>query len=499
MNIQFRKIYLPQLPEVNANALIKLAKNKHNNGLQPPNLPAGVTKTKIVSRSNLDEIIRDIENHKTENITPLEWVHCIYNKDKWDVNNKDKSISTSEAIWKAAEQNAWLKQKLFWNLVLNSKFDNFLASSLANSYKVFSPQDRLDREILKIIQIITTSEPANNLATLCRQRCLTPYQLFQKYRLPTKSLLLEQTLDKIVFTFAWNATPNQQVKWLSNRQHNSWLLNCLEEMRRIQQIQAVELLLTQVDPKVGAESLELINWLRQYYSSAVANSRWNELSSEAKAAMRKWLGAVSYQDFQKLVSLVLHRVELETWEKNRLETRKDFWSNYSDRFERIRILLPQSSVDVLRNCLNHQDVSILLEDGSELTEVCIFDFGAWFVAEFFRGNGSETRLFRKNLENEHILFNSRLSIKKLRSLDSNNGVHDHEYVWQYFCEQLLREEKGILPNKGTDRFKGVPYQYNKYNFLTGLPKPSYENLKKRDRKLQYWREEIARLEREARE
>lgn len=488
MNIQFRKIHLPQLPEINADALIKLARD-NNSALQPPYLPIGVIRSKIVSRSNLDEIIRDIENGNDKNLTILEWIHCLYNKDKWDTKNIDRSISTSEKIWKAAEQNTWLKQRLFWNLVLCYDNKEALASSLVKTYPAFSPQDILDKDKLTIIQIFTVSEPANELVKLCLEEFLTPYQLFQKHQLTTKSLVLEQALDNIVIVFSRTPTPNQkQVKWL---------LKCLGEMKTIQQIKAVELVLTLVDPKLGAEHTELINWLRQYYSSSVINSHWNELSLEAKSAMRKWLGAVSYQDFQQLVSLILNRVHLESWEYNKLESRSGFWSNYSDRFERIRILLPESSVSILGNHLSNQDVSILSEDGSDPTEVCIFDFGNWFIVEFFRGNGSETRIFLKNAEIEQQLFNSQLSIKKLRCLDLNNLIHDHVFCWQYFCEQWLRH-KNILPNQGTERFKGLSYQHNKYNTQTGLPKPSDENRRKRDHSLGYWREDIARLEREAR-
>jgi len=390
----------------------------------------------------------------------------------------------------------WLKQKLFWNIVLNYNGKKVLAPSLVDSYSSFSPQNQLDKETLEIIQVITISEPANKLATLCREKRLTPYQLFQKYQLPTKSSILEQTLDEIITVFAWNATPNQQVQWLSNQRQDRWLLKCLEEMKTIQQIQAVELLLTQVNPKIGAESPELIHWLHQHYGSTVANSRWNELSPEAKAAMRKWLGAVSYQDFQRLVRLILDRVRLEEHEYKRLNNRSEFWSNYSDRFERIRILLPQSSVDILGNYLNNQDISILLEDGSDPTEICIFDFGNWFLVEFFRGNGSETRIFEKNAETEQQLFNSQLSIKRLRCLGLNKPIHDHEYIWQYFCEQWLRQ-KSILPNTGIENFKGLPYRYSKYNWQTGLPKPSSENQRKRDRKLEFWEQNIAILQREA--
>ncbi len=504
MNIQFHKIHLPPLPKVNANALTKLVGSHGNSGFKLPCLPLGATRSKIVSRSNLDEIIRDIENGNDKNLTILEWVHCIYNKDKWDAKNIEQSISTSEAIWKAAEQNSWseaiwkaaeqnswLKQRLFWNFVLSYDDPKALALSLVKSYSAFSPLDQFNQEKLKIIQSFIKTNPAKELARLCINKNFTPYQLFQKYQLPTKSLILEQVLDEIIVEFTRNTILDRQVQWL---------LNCLEEMKIIQQIKAVEQLLIKVAPKPGAEHPELINWLRQYYGSLVPNSRWNELSSEAKSAMRKWLGAVSYQDFQRLVNLILNQphiitqLRLEDFQQRRLRSRSKFWSNYSDRFERIRILLPQSSVEILGNHLNNQDVSILLEDGSDSTEVVIFDFGNWFVVEFFRGDGSETSIIRKDVESEQTLFHSQISVKRLRCL--KRDIHDHEYCWQYFCEQLLRT-KNIFPNENIQYFEGLSNEHGKYNRQTGLPKPSSYDLQQRKYKLERWEKTMFVLEQEA--
>ncbi|MDJ0773075.1 MAG: EH signature domain-containing protein [Mastigocoleus sp. MO_167.B18] len=487
MNINFRKIDLPPLPVINASALIKLTENYGNSTLRTPALPNGAAKSKIISRSNLDEIIQDIENGQIENITVLEWVHCLYNKNKWDSNNPSRSISTSKAIWKAAERNNWLKQRLFWNLVLHLEFDNVLASSLVNSYTSFSPKNPLDKRKLAIVQVFRP-EYLDSFIKLCWSTLLTPNQLLTKYQLPAEISITKKSYDHIAHQFSNSDRINHQ--------HVEWLLKCLEQMNRRQQVRTVEHLLIQVNQHIVAEFPVLIDWLRQHYGSAVANSRWNELSAEAKVAMRKWIGAVSYQDFQKLVMLILNRLHLEDWEKRRLNSRSGFWSNYSDRFERIRILLPESSINILGNDLNSQDVTILRNDGSDPTEICIFDFADWFLVEFFRGNGSETRIFPKNYQTEQQLFNSQLSIKQLRALDSSHEIHDHVYCWQYFCERWLRQKK-IFPNEGTERFQGVPNQYNTYNPLTGLPEPSDEDMRKRDQKLKSWRENMAKLERKA--
>ena len=68
--------------------------------------------------------------------------------------------------------------------------------------------------------------------------------------------------------------------------------------------------------------------------------------------------------------------------------------------------------DLLRE---DQDVKKLEFDGSDATEICIFDLGdKGFIVEFFRGRGSETRLFPKKDDIERILFGSRsLSVKKI--------------------------------------------------------------------------------------
>jgi hypothetical protein len=486
MNIQFRKIHLPSLPKINAHALIELAENNGNSALKSPALPDGVAKSPIVSRSNLDEIIQDIVNSNTQNITILEWVHCLFHKEKWDSENIDRSELTSQAIWKAAKQNSWLKQKLFWNLVLHLELNNVLAPSLVSSYDVFVPQDSLDRGKLAIIQALTTENSLNDFTELCWSELLTPSQLLIEYQLPSKISFAQAAYDYVVRLFSTSDCINDR--------QIEWLLKCLEQMSSQQQIRAVEHLLTQVDRHIGAEHPELIDWLRQHYGFAVANSRWNELSPEAKAAMRKWLGAVSYQDFQRLVRLILERVHLAEREPRRLQSRSGFWSNYSDRFERIRILLPQSSVNILGNHLNNQDISILLEDGSDLTEVCIFDFANWFVVEFFRGDGSETSLIKKDVESEQKLFHSQLSIKSIRCLERD--IHDHEFCWQYFCERLLKS-KGIVPNENIQCFKGLAERHGRYNRLTGLPQPSPSDLQRRTYRVEGWKQRMARLEREA--
>lgn len=124
-------------------------------------------------------------------------------------------------------------------------------------------------------------------------------------------------------------------------------------------------------------------------------------------------------------------------------------------------------------------MDLLEDDGSDTTEVCIFDFGKWLVVEFFRGRGSETRLFPNNAKNQQLLFNeSRLSVKRIRCLGGDK--QDYVYFWQEFWTKWLAA-KQIHPNPDTEPSKT----------------PTAEQLQNRQRKLERWQSEIERLEREA--
>ena len=210
MNIQFRQLYLPQPPEVDADALIELAKYKQDSNLNPPALPDGVNRSKTFSRSNIDEIIQDIVDSNTQNITVLEWIHCLFHKPRWDDENIDRSELTSQAIWKAAEQNNWLKQKLFWNLVLYHGGKINFAKSLSKTMSAYAPQDNLDIIKVKIIRIIKQSDFADDLGKLCCQEALTPKELFSANQLPRVDAIIYTTLNNIVNVFSSSTNLKQK-------------------------------------------------------------------------------------------------------------------------------------------------------------------------------------------------------------------------------------------------------------------------------------------------
>ncbi len=491
MNFQFPKLYLTELPQLQATNLLRLVSGERSTN-QPQNLDIPLEYLNSAKPRSIDEIITDIENQSIENITPLEWIYCLSFKENWDTQQPtNRTRSTSRAIWRIARQQsyAWLKYRLFYRLAYfydenSSSFT--LPRSLAETFSSFEPTNGDDVLVVRLLQSLQSSQPDRQLAELSFRHLQTPQTLFIQNRLPYQLLAVERALNHVIFPF------------LEVRSHDSdrvsWLLDCFDEMDREPQLQAVENLL---NSQISDRPIEIANWLKDNYGLGLVNSRWHELSSEAKTNLRQWIGLLNYQQIQSLIDLILNQLLLEDWEQRQLRSRRDFWSNYSDRFERIRILLPSNSALTINLTSNSHEISYLQEDDSESTEVCIFDFGHKIIVEFFRSKGSETRLFQKTAKLEHELFESELSINYLRQIPDAQ-VHDHVFCWQPSCVRWL-QNNGIYPNVGVQYFHGLRENYGRYNQSIGLPEPSLENQQIRERKLRQWRFDLNQLERQARD
>ncbi|PSF29689.1 hypothetical protein C7H19_24235 [Aphanothece hegewaldii CCALA 016] len=446
-----------------------------------------------------DEIIQEIYHNNAHKIKPLEWIYCLYNQTEWELMSLDERNITSQKIWRFALENLWLKRLLLWLMVLEYSSPQLIISpELVQNFSTFADQAPEKEHItIQIIQAIA-DENYLNLTQLSIQSLLTPWELLQQKQLPSTIPALRQANYPFVEVFAQNHKPE-------------WLLNCFKQISFEQQNHQIEQLLTTIPVSKVSSFSSIVTWLRQSYGPRTPQSKWHQLSANAQAALLKCLNTSTWSDFQALVNVLLQQLNSSLAQSkygsrksnelnsqiNQLRRRRDFWSNYSDNFERLRILLPLESQNWISDQLK-RDIDILISDNSDPTEVCIFDFGDYFVIEFFRGAGSEMRLFNRyhypDIESK-LFTSAELSLKQLRCLGGE--VHDHMYLWQGSAEQLLRKN-GITPNENTKTFKGLDSRHNRYNFTTGLPKPSSEKITERERNLTAWRRKIKELDEEAR-
>lgn len=424
-----------------------------------------------ISLPTVDKILQAIQTGDLDKITNLEWIYCLHAKAKWDIQNPQSSYQTSKIIWAIAINNSWLQKQLLWRLALyyNAHAEKVLAKSLADSFDTFVNSPLTNKSLpVQVILALRTQQPGLELAKIACQKNLnyTSLQNHIHYHIPT-------WIEKL--NFLKYVSPYFCTLVSPTEQQTNWLLNCLDEMSAQQQLEAVNHLLTHVSSYLASQHPQLVDWLRRNYRNGAG---WNLLSDTAKHRLREWIGAVNYGDFQELVDLILAKIHFEKWEANQLVRRREFWADYSNCFEQIRILLPQTSQKVIGSELK-RNVDILENDGSEQTEICIFDFGDWLVVEFFRGIGSETRLFPNNHENQQLLFgSSKLSVKQIRAMGGEK--HDHKYLWQVFCREWLLS-KNISPNTANKTIKN----------------PTPHELHQRNIKLTRWQNDIERLEQEA--
>ncbi|WP_353258617.1 EH signature domain-containing protein, partial [Prochlorothrix hollandica] len=159
-------------------------------------------------------------------------------------------------------------------------------------------------------------------------------------------------------------------------------------------------------------------------------------------------------------------------ERNQIDKRRYFWSNYSDRFEAIRILVPPSSYQVLEHAnhnMNHIEKLVVLSvSAAEEMEICLFDFGDYIIAEMFRGLGSKSYLIQKENAPD-LMLRQNLSLTTLKALSALS--HGHPYLWQNSCERWLARHK-IFPNDGITEFRQDSKKYHPYSRSQGMPRPS---------------------------
>ena len=490
MSIQFREIQLPQNPSQWQPKNIKIASNFLQTS--KPNVPE--IKGRLLR--GMSEIIADIESDRSDSITPLEWTYCLWAKAEWDIKNPvkrsypvgNRTREISEAIWLSAQHNLRLKQQLLWRLALHhshqlentaSSNSPILDRSLVECFAEFAnTATGIDALPVQIIKILTRNLPEYELAKLSWQYLKTPVELLKKAQLPATIPVVDRAGAHLAGIFAKN-----QISDLSGVE---WLIRCLKEMPAPHQLAAVEELLVSISTDILTNKRsKLVEWLESEY-----NPKLQLLSDTGKESLRRWIGELNYSYFQKMVDLVARMLRLSEAEIKQLEERRDFWANYSDRIQRVRLLLPQSSVSAIGYQLQF-DVDILPEDGSELTEVCIFQLNSYYAIEFLRGSGAEIRLIPRSKESDRLLFvKKELSLKRIRKLGGE--VHDRVFMWQSSCEKWLRQKK-IVPNDGTKSFQGMSQYYGKYDATNGLRMPEPQEQKEREVLLKKWQKQMDNL------
>jgi hypothetical protein len=400
-------------------------------------------------------------------------------------------------------------RKLLWRklALLGATGEGGLSPSLAATFAHFQAISRGAHALTcELINTIGNKEEAPRAIL----------ELSARHRVPPTTLLRNADLPSVLPAVR-SALNLATQTWISRRTKpeftgGTWLVGCLEEMTREEQVRAVEVLAQAMSRDEAAKHQPLMNWVRANFSRRYdAGSLWSYLSTPGRNALREWVGAVNYRLLEQLVGSLLSHPQSSTLfsptETNQLRKRVQFWSNYSHRFIQLRILLSRTAAEHLAtDVVDGGEVAILdsqdLRPGSEVTketDVCIFDFDEWLVIEFFRGPASESMLIPADDACRAYLFETRvLSVKRLRAFAYNLGtvVMDHCYGWQNESVRLL-DEMGIYPNEGLRAFRIEPTHSKQYIRGQGIGQLGWEATDKRNSSLHWWTRDVANLKREA--
>lgn len=450
-------------------------------------------------------------------ICRIEWFWIITNNQAWQDLPPEESQQLAIEIWAIAfelyshmncfepnNDDYWLLKELSHRLLF--KQSQKLAKSLIKSWDEF-PSNRCPNEAKSILEIlkIIHNYPANivevELLKLTYQYKLLPSQLWAK----TDSILPRlDCLKRYFYQLPSLFTKIEKNVPVSTQFFIEILENINDFASEDEQAKVVNLCLIQWQVEFFDDKSRLLQWfIKEYHKT----SKGSLLSSGAISKLSQIVGLKNYQIFDRITQSVIDNVLSKDYtyddkkrkkEVNKLNARKDFWKNYTDNFVSISVFLPRRTFNLISNqdAFTQAYVYELKDDGSEESEVCIFELNNdLLIVEIFRGRGNDLRIFTGHYRNQ-LLNDPFLSIQKIRALGGKH--HDHVALWQYFCEQLLRTQYEIYPNQNIYRFHGLPPQHAKYSRTKGLPTPNQEGLEDRKKQLDKWEEHIKELERKAR-
>ncbi|MFB2657066.1 EH signature domain-containing protein [Shewanella xiamenensis] len=476
---------LPNLPR--SNRLDRLVFDDwYDMGLFDEQLPSFPPKT-------LEQIVTLVLLNRSQEIHIFEWLDVLENQSQWDDLPDEMLERACIAVWSGIACNQTLGDVALFKigLALDGKTTN-IASQIIDSMEIARSVPQLD-DLLK-------------------------------YKIDWLLLLQRQDFYQLAqYCYKLNRTISGAVKWLRLPQMNSYETQLLSHLCAVSVQQQDD----KSDQWLAANFLALqatshrIEILDQYIQTfgkvsfgkrcgklieqhcfpEQTNSYWGRLSISSQALLKTRFKLSNYYNLSSISSVLCSEEAgnvlgfLED-ERRQIRSRSKFWSNYSSRFNRVRVLLPEQTfkfVSEINNALPIFINQIKQMDRTE-SEIFVFELEKIIVVEFLRGGMAETRFFNRNDWNSQRLFESaELNGEDIRAM-SQLEVHDHLVGWQHFCEKLLRTKFNLLPNDGLTKFRGLPPEANGFSSAVGLPKPPANMLMERQKSLESWVERFWSVE-----
>ncbi|WP_258070309.1 EH signature domain-containing protein [Vibrio jasicida] len=436
---------------------------------------------------SLREMVRLVRAGKSNEISIFEWLDVIEDQAQWDTLSAEEEVESCIATWQTIGTSYVLGDIVLFKLALS--FDGThtaVVNNLINTIKIARTSKGLEAlEKLRLDWLCALKESNfAQLAQYCYTLQLSVAESIKYMRFPQANQYARQINEHLLASIESGHLNDGDDVWLHR--------NFINLKTTKQQIEFCEAFILKLDQFNYGELCEEV-----IVSKCLPNQDdnfWNKLDYSTKQILKKKFKLSNYFDLRSISSALYSEQAAEALgftedQIRQIRSRSMFWSNYSSRFERVRVLLPKASFYFVaeRNRGVPPFVDDIDETGLLDTEVYIFEVGKTIVVEFLRGALSETRFFKNDAWYSKRLFDSRvLTIAEIRAM-SQLEVHDHLPSWQYFCEKLLRTKFMVIPNDNIPYFRGLPPEVNLYQEGVGLiVSPDEKMIKERSDKLESW-------------
>lgn len=472
----------PKLPDINS--VEKVSFDDYLKGLENETLPSFPPK-------RLKELVRLVNENRESEISIFEWLDAIEDQQQWNELSEREEMEACIAAWKTIVTYPSLGHVVLFKVALSLDGKSIsIVSNLTNTLSIARTAKGIDEYNANRMDWLLALQQGqySQLAHQCYSRQKTYSELVQDYRLPQANSYFTHLNISLLECVVEGHLGSDDDAWLNK--HFSFLKSTKQ---KIEFCSAFINRFGQFD--YGEFCDELIS---TYCLPTQEVSYWNRLDLSTKQILKKKYKLSNYFDLRSISKTLYSQLAADELgftedQTKQIRSRSMFWSNYSSRFERVRVILPKATYQfvVKQNKGVPEFVDQISDESDFDSEIYIFEMGQTIAVEFLRGPLSETRFFKNNEWNSQRLFSSKeLNSAEIRAM-SQLEIHDHGPFWQYFCETLIRTKLKVIPDSNIPHFRGLPPDVNKYKQGVGLVvSPTIEMIQKRKEFLEVWVEKF---------
>ncbi|MGL5947790.1 MAG: EH signature domain-containing protein, partial [Aeromonas sp.] len=343
----------------------------------------------------LMQLVQLVEQGRLQEITLLEWLQILQDKLQWHALSRAEELQACNAVWVAINSAAQLQTLALFKIALSVEGkEQQVVESIVRHMALAHTIKGLTAPVAEKIAWLSALQDGDQqkLATICYEKQATIAKYIANLGFPNANGYLDSVTLSMLDCLEQGNISKIDDDWLyENYLEIKTEINKLEFLNKLIQQQG------QFDYGVKLGKLVYNNCLPDKESSY-----WKRLSQAAKNILKKKFQLSSYSDLSKVLSCLCDRElgeKLQLDEKciNNIQARSEFWSNYSQKIIRTRILLPASTFAYVdentKGKLTFIDKLDLLHESEQHepeSEVYIFEFDTVIIVEFLRGRLSET-------------------------------------------------------------------------------------------------------------